>query len=426
MLDRALALQHPHLRPLRGVHLGREHALHVYEPSEAPTLSEWIAREAPQGIRALPLARELIDQVCQAVAVAHRGGFAHGGVAPWCVRVESRGGRALARVEAVGAAFLAPVAEIERLAPELDPRAIEPSARADVFALGGLLATLLVGAEGAAARIAQRLESERPELDASLRELVRRCLEADPEARPADASRVRELLRKASWSARSIAPPRTPPRRADPDPAAFERATPSPSPPRAPVEAHVPWSEETEVSGLLAPPPDTLEGTSPEVILPPPEEPASSYATLKTPRRQRAESPAPQRDHTRAIEAPPPDAPTDHTRAIALPPSEPPADHTRAIALPPSEPPIDHTRAIALPAAPMTPAHVVQAQSDWDAPRSSFHVIPSSARPPMSLAPPPSMAPLPTDSDPVDRSALGVAAVVLGVLLAALFFALTR
>ncbi len=405
LLDASAALQHPQLRPVRRAALDGTRAVFAYDPADGVSLAPWLAREAPQGVASLPQARELFDQVCQAVAVVHRGGLAHGGVAPWSVHVVARGARVIARVDAVGAALLAPPVGVDRLAPELDPRTFTVSPRADVFALGMLLGAILLGEEAPATRVATRLEESRDDLDDSLRALVRACLADDPEARPADAARLRELVRRAVWTPRAAPPPPRPaPRAAEPSP--FERApparpAPTPMPPPAPPEL----DDRTEA--VRAPPPShvaDLPDPTAFVAAPPPDDPPREYAaTLRTPRR------APREDRTRAIAAPPPDAPLEHTRHVFAPPPDAPAP---AVMEPPA------------------PTH-----EDWGGSRNSFHVIaappvtPGWSAPP-SLAPPAPtpLAPLPVSPTPprTNLASLVIASLVTAVFLAAMLIAWTR
>jgi hypothetical protein len=406
LLDASTALQHPQLRPVRRAALDGTRAVFAYDPADGVGLAPWLAREAPHGVTSLTQARELFDQVCQAVAVVHRGGLAHGGVAPWSVHLVARGAQVIARVDAVGAALLAPPVGVDRLAPELDPRTFTVSPRADVFALGMLLGAILLGEEAPAARVSTRLDESRADLDDSLRALVRACLADDPEARPADAARLRELVRRAVWTPRAAPPPpRAAPRAAEPSP--FERApparpAPTPLPPPAPPEL----DDHTEA--VRAPPPSHVVDADPTAFVaapPPDDDPPREYAaTLRTPRR------APREDRTRAIAAPPPDAPREHTRHVFAPPPDAPAP------------------AVMDPPAPTD-------DDDWGGSRSSFHVI---AAPPVapawsapaSLAPP---APTPFAPLPVsparprtNLASLVIASLVTAVFLAAMLIAWTR
>lgn len=405
LVDASAVLQHPHLRPARRAALDASRAVWAYDPADGLSLARWLGREAPRGVTSLTRARELFDQVCQGVVMVHRAGIAHGGVAPWSVHIAARGSQVIARVDAVGAAPLAPLVGVDRLAPELDPRVFTLSPRADVFALGMLLGALLLGEEAPAARLGARLDESRTDLDDTLRALVRACLADDPEARPSDASRVRDLVRRAVWTPRAAPPtaPRPAPRAQEP--AVFERAPASrAAPPDAPAPAPdaiaPPLDDRTEA--VLAPPPSPVpedtDQTAFVASLPPGEPPAPAYtATLRTPGRAAREEP------TRALPAPPPDAPSEHTRHVLAPPPDPPTP-------------------TALPA----PA----ADEDlWDGPRSSFHVISAPPSAPTWTAPPlappaptplPPLAPLPT---PAARAGTGPASVIIAALVALLFLA---
>ncbi|MFO0625599.1 MAG: hypothetical protein U0325_08270 [Polyangiales bacterium] len=437
VVDASAALQHPQLRPVRRAALDRGHAVWAYDPADGVGLAAWLAREATQGVTPLARVRELFDPVCQAIAVVHRGGaLAHGGIAPWCVQVDARGRQVIARVDAVGAALLAPPLGVDRLAPELDPRAFTLSQRADVFALGMLLGTLLLGEEAPSARLPARLDEARPDLDASLRALIRTCLADDPEARPADAARLRDLARRAVWTPQAVSTP--PPPRHAARPAAspsFERAPPSrpaptPTPP-APSPSD-PLDDRTEA--VRAPPPsyvpDAPEPTAFVTALPDAAQPASAHAaTLRTPRR------APREDQTRALVAPPPDESLEHTWHVYAPPPDEALAHTRHVYAPPPD---------ATPAVVEGPADAnnLPPSSDddvWGGTRSSFHVIsvppaaPAWAPPPPPpaapiAAAPPALAPLdaPSRSARGGAASLVVAALVVTVVLAAMLIAWTR
>jgi serine/threonine protein kinase len=432
LLASAATLQHPQLRPVRRTALDPQRAVLVYDPAEGVSLARWLAREAPHGIDALARARELFDQVCQGVAAVHRAGLAHGGVAPWSVHVVSRGTQVITRVDGVGAALLAPLTDVDRVAPELDPRVFGATPRADVFALGLLLGTILLGEETPTARVSARLDEARPDLDDSVRALLRACLTPDPEGRPADAARVRELVRRAVWTPREApSAPARPAVRA-PTPAVFARA-PAPPPPPTPAvtppgPAMTPPLLDDPTLAVHAPPPSDLpedpDPTAFVTALPAADEPSPAHsATLRTPPRRAARD-----DVTRAVAAPPPDAPTEHTRHVLAPPPDP-TERPPEVFPPEVFPPESSPPESSPPEAP--------GDDLWDSPRSSFHVISVPPAAPVWTAPPapPALVPGPPPLTPtaaplaptrVSPASVVVTALVAAVFLAAMLIALTR
>ena len=94
------------------------------------------------------------------------------------------------------------------LAPEqLDPDGAAVSPRTDVHGLGATLYALLAGrapfaADRSAGDEPPSLTSLRPDVPAGVEALCRRCLAADPAARPASAAEVAAELRSLAASCR--------------------------------------------------------------------------------------------------------------------------------------------------------------------------------------------------------------------------------
>lgn len=207
------------------------------------TLQELLA-ERSRPAEDLPHFVQIFQQIAQAVGFAHSQGIIHRDLKPLNVMVGSFGevqvmDWGLAKylradegseahtefVESSLTAFGTVMGTPGYLAPE-QARGEAVDARADVFALGATLATILTGrpaiveasvrdsiaraARGDVAEVMQRLEAA--EADPELIRIAQSCLRADPKQRPADAQqvateistyrdRVEERLRLAELSA---------------------------------------------------------------------------------------------------------------------------------------------------------------------------------------------------------------------------------
>ena len=168
----------------------------------------------------LPLARtlELAEQVCAGLEATHRAGVVHFDVKPQNVMITGAGTVKVVdfgiagflqaqRLSVVRSSRLAPAATLEYAAPE-QFTGEHGDARCDLYALGGVLFTMLTGHppfpgktawEVMAAKIsgdAPRLDKVRPGLPPALVDLVAQLLERDPAARPLSA---RDAGRRLAW-----------------------------------------------------------------------------------------------------------------------------------------------------------------------------------------------------------------------------------
>jgi len=181
---------------------------------------------------ALPLkdVRSLVDQVAQAIVAAHRGvddrAIVHGGPVADCVWIEARGGsRLVATLDDFSLALL---------------RGPSRSCADDVAELGRTLAVCLLGDGSATAlRLDEAGRRARPDVHASVWDIVRACV-APAEDTPVDsATRFRDRLRRAQWTPQEVVAPR----RSAPEVSllpSFERAPPTPTPTPVPVSVPVP------------------------------------------------------------------------------------------------------------------------------------------------------------------------------------------
>ena len=226
--DRLGKLQHPNVLPLVEVHTAGAQPFVVYESWEGIGLGEWLtAARATGEPTSLRTVLGIADRVLAAVGAGHRqrspGSLIHGAIHHEAVRVRVEEGREPevrvldfglgAEKDSSALAALVDATPSEYAAPE---HAREPSLRnpaADVFAAAVLILRLLVpeavrprGHRGWAHFVTQR-ESEvhsaitalRADVHPSVWEALAQALSRRPEARPADAERLRELLRAASW-----------------------------------------------------------------------------------------------------------------------------------------------------------------------------------------------------------------------------------
>ncbi|MEQ8273448.1 MAG: protein kinase [Deltaproteobacteria bacterium] len=142
--------------------------------------------------RAVPIARE----VASALAAIHDAGIIHRDVKPGNILIDGQGGVRLAdfgiatSLEGDVSEGTGPVGTLRYMAPEQADGAVDP--RSDIYAIGTVLYEMLVGVpafEGTVADLVTRFSEPPPELptttpvSAELANVLRRCLEPDPDAR---------------------------------------------------------------------------------------------------------------------------------------------------------------------------------------------------------------------------------------------------
>jgi serine/threonine-protein kinase len=178
------------------------------------SLEERLAAEGPLSV---PEARRILAEVADGLAAAHRHGIVHRDVKPANILIEDDTGRVL--LTDLGLAALLDsgaeavpritktgqvVGELAFMSPE-QIRGEKVTGQADVYQLGLLAHHLLVNegpfGRGPATRlVSAHLEQDPPELarlrptvDAALSELVRRCLNKQPNRRPTAADVAKRL-----------------------------------------------------------------------------------------------------------------------------------------------------------------------------------------------------------------------------------------
>ncbi|WP_157436069.1 serine/threonine-protein kinase [Actinospica robiniae] len=209
----AAQINHPNVVALydRGVHDGT--LFLTMELVDGVPLSALIKTS---GVLPPDRALELAEQVCAALEATHAAGVVHFDIKPRNVMITTAGVAKVVdfgiagflqarRLSVVDSSRLAPAATLEYAAPE-QLTAERGDARSDLYALGGVLFTMLTGRapftgdtawEVMAAKAttdAPRLELARPGTPPPLADLVARLLARAPEARPQSAWEVRERL----------------------------------------------------------------------------------------------------------------------------------------------------------------------------------------------------------------------------------------
>ena len=145
-------------------------------------------------------AADVALDICDALAIAHATGVVHGQLGLRCVRLtitRDAGPRdvAIFTLNADGDSDAA-LDAAPFLAPEQRDLSQAVDARADVWALGALLYTMLLGVAPPPGPVAVRPES----MPSSLASVIEACLATDPAARPQDVDELTEKIASfASW-----------------------------------------------------------------------------------------------------------------------------------------------------------------------------------------------------------------------------------
>ena len=180
-------------------------AFFAMEYLEGEDLARLLAREGPlPWQRALPIA----SQIARALAAAHARGVIHRDIKPQnCLRVTRDDNPDFIKVLDFGLAKVLTATGKSAWTVGGSPGYIAPEIyrggrtdhRVDIFALGALLHTLLLGRLPAQTPADVELPAHAPvlhlaDLPAPLRELLARCLADDPDHRPADAETLLAAL----------------------------------------------------------------------------------------------------------------------------------------------------------------------------------------------------------------------------------------
>jgi len=230
----AAALNHPNAVPVyRFGYLGSGVPYLVMQYVKGGTLADKLEAEGP-----LPVARarQVLSEVADALATAHRSGFVHRDLRPGNVLCDEEGGRVL--VSDFGLAGVLPEARDSELrltnagevlgVPEYTSpeqlRGEDASEGSDVYALGVMGYRMLAsegpfGAKKGSTLLAAHLREQprplrllRADVDAKLADLLERCLAKDPLKRPRAAYLAQTLRQEPAASAPAPlpAPPAAP------------------------------------------------------------------------------------------------------------------------------------------------------------------------------------------------------------------------
>ncbi len=229
------SLNHASVATVHGFEEAEGSRFLVMELVAGETLDQKLARGPLPVEEALSLAR----QIAEALEAAHAAGIVHRDLKPGNVKISPEGrvkvldfGLAKAMGSDGGAALVSDSPTLTRagavlgtaayMSPE-QARGLEVDRRADVWAFGCVLYAMLTGrrafeGETGPVTLAAVLRGEPDwsslprDVPASIRRLLRRCLEKDPDRRPRDASDVRleiETTLETSRRGKRRAPPRT-------------------------------------------------------------------------------------------------------------------------------------------------------------------------------------------------------------------------
>jgi predicted Ser/Thr protein kinase len=220
-------LQHPNIVTIYDVGEFEGQPFIAMEYIAGQTLAELIARRVP-----LPLLRrlELVEELCDGLAYAHRAGIVHRDIKPANLMVNDEG---LLKILDFGIARLADagvtrvglvVGTPNYMSPE-QVQGLPLDHRSDIFAVGLVVYELLSGRQAftgdSPIAVAQRVVNEQPvpltsivpDLDPAVARIVARAIEKDPAARYQDlavmrreVARVRAQLDQESLDATIVAP----------------------------------------------------------------------------------------------------------------------------------------------------------------------------------------------------------------------------
>ncbi|GAA0543619.1 serine/threonine-protein kinase [Actinomadura livida] len=245
-------LDHPHLVPVMDVVAEGDVLAIVMDLVDGEDLRQVLNARTLRPDQHLAV----LGQAAGALAAVHAADVTHRDIKPENILITRRGVEPHALLTDFGLAGIADAATLTRMsqvlgtpayvAPEMvSGRPVGPPA--DVYAIGVTLYEALAGrrpfvASNHHALMRAHIEDE-PERPASFSddiwELVRSCLDKDPDARPTAgtvAERALELARQSSARPAPVPPPPPPEPVSEPEPVAVRRPTFEPSSARAPAE----------------------------------------------------------------------------------------------------------------------------------------------------------------------------------------------
>ncbi|MEU7566559.1 serine/threonine-protein kinase [Streptomyces fradiae] len=260
-----------------------------------PSLADAVQRHGPMPVDTVLL---LVAGIAEALQVIHGAGIVHRDLKPGNVLLASDGPRVIdfGIARAADATSLTSsgvtIGTPSFMAPEQAAGSTVTPAT-DVFALGQVAAYAALGSpafgEGTSHGVLYRIVHEEPSLDglpAQLRELVGRCLEKDPAARPTiaevltlchRASDQTALRRPEEWLPGAVAADITT-RAAAPAPAAATTPPPPAAPPAGSAPGPAGW-----VSGPAGQVPGSAQAPAAGHATPPPTHPATAHAAPPAP-----------------------------------------------------------------------------------------------------------------------------------------------
>ncbi len=252
LTERLQRIDDPGLPYILAAQESNERAWVVYERAEGRSLDNWLAghrkaRTAP-GLTAV---QRIFDQLATTLQMVHELSarpVAHGTFSGKSVRVSpAPGGKHTLKVFDLGlgpwlyADSTEPEVEEGYRAPEVGAGGTGTSLRADVFAMGALLAEMLAPGElggtlwsrlavESPTHVRERLGAARKDIPGTLWDLLAQCFALDPTKRPDDAGRLRALLRR-EWKKAGLWEKPTPAPEAEPPEVPYPALAPAPRAP---------------------------------------------------------------------------------------------------------------------------------------------------------------------------------------------------